>query len=102
LKKILNIFRVNPKVHAQKRLLILDTPEHVDSENIKFKIGFRNSAYQATNFFQSMILKIQKKWLKVAKMSHLKTRVALIELLDLSGIAIGNVRVPTCCYCSTT
>jgi hypothetical protein len=23
---------VNPKVHAKKRLLILDTPEHVDSE----------------------------------------------------------------------
>jgi hypothetical protein len=26
----------------------------------------------------------------------LKTRVALIELLDLSGIAVGNVGVPTC------
>jgi hypothetical protein len=26
-------------VHAQKRLLISDTPEHVDSENIKLKIG---------------------------------------------------------------
>jgi hypothetical protein len=33
---------VNPKVHAQKRLLILDTPEHVDSENIKLKIGPRS------------------------------------------------------------
>jgi hypothetical protein len=30
--------------------------------------------------------------------NRLKTRVALIELLDLSGIAVGNVRVPTC-YC---
>jgi hypothetical protein len=27
---------VNPKVRAQKRLLISDTPEYVDSENIKF------------------------------------------------------------------
>jgi hypothetical protein len=33
---------VNPKVRAQKRLLILDTPEHVDSENIKLKIGPRS------------------------------------------------------------
>jgi hypothetical protein len=30
-----------PKVHAKKKLLILDTPEHVDSENIKLKIGSR-------------------------------------------------------------
>jgi hypothetical protein len=28
--------------------------------------------------------------------NRLKTRVALIELLDLSGIAAGNVGVPTC------
>jgi hypothetical protein len=28
--------------------------------------------------------------------NRLKTRVALIELLDLSGIAVGNVGVPTC------
>jgi hypothetical protein len=37
---------VNPKVRAQKRSLILDTPEHVDLQNIKLKIGFRSSAYQ--------------------------------------------------------
>jgi hypothetical protein len=29
---------VNPKVRAHFFLLILDTPEHVDSENIKLKI----------------------------------------------------------------
>jgi hypothetical protein len=28
--------------------------------------------------------------------NRLKTRVALIEQLDLSGIAVGNVGVPTC------
>jgi hypothetical protein len=28
--------------------------------------------------------------------NRLKTRVALIELLNLSGIAVGNVGVPTC------
>jgi hypothetical protein len=28
---------VDSKVRAKKRLLILDTPEHVDSENIKFQ-----------------------------------------------------------------
>jgi hypothetical protein len=37
---------VNPKVRAKKRLLILDTPEHVDSENIKLKIGSRSLFYQ--------------------------------------------------------
>jgi hypothetical protein len=30
--------------------------------------------------------------------NRLKTRVALIELLDLSGIAVGNVGVPTCYF----
>jgi hypothetical protein len=30
---------VNPKVRGQKKLLIFDIPEHVDSENIKLKIG---------------------------------------------------------------
>jgi hypothetical protein len=34
----------------KKSLLILDTPEHVDSENIKFKIGHR---CLPTNFFQN-------------------------------------------------
>jgi hypothetical protein len=37
---------VNPKVRAQKRLLVLDTPEHVDSESIKLKIGSRSLLYQ--------------------------------------------------------
>jgi hypothetical protein len=38
---------VNPKRLAQKLiLLILDTPEHVDSENIKLKIGYRPLLYQ--------------------------------------------------------
>jgi hypothetical protein len=30
------------------------------------------------------------------KKNRLKTRVALLELLDLSDIAVGNVGVPTC------
>jgi hypothetical protein len=29
----------------KKRLLILDTPEHVDSENIKLKIGYGSFLY---------------------------------------------------------
>jgi hypothetical protein len=37
---------VNPKVHAKKRLLVLNTQEHVDSENIKLKIGSRSLLYQ--------------------------------------------------------
>jgi hypothetical protein len=37
---------VNPKVRHKKRLLISDTPKHVDSENITFLIGRRNLLYQ--------------------------------------------------------
>jgi hypothetical protein len=33
-------------VLAKKTQLILDTPEHVDSENIKFKIDHRSGVYQ--------------------------------------------------------
>jgi hypothetical protein len=57
---------LNPKVRAQKRLLILDTPsEHVDSEKIKFKIGFRSSA-APTNFFHFIkVAKIGKNWQKL-------------------------------------
>jgi hypothetical protein len=33
---------------TQQRLLILDTPEHVDSENIKLKIGPRSLLYLDT------------------------------------------------------
>jgi hypothetical protein len=43
---------VNPKVRAKKKLLILDTPEHVDSENIKLKMV---SGACSTNFFQNVI-----------------------------------------------
>jgi hypothetical protein len=35
---------VDPKVRAQKSLLILDTPEYVDSESIKLKIGHPHHA----------------------------------------------------------
>jgi hypothetical protein len=49
-RKLINLFShlklthhveglINPKVRAKNRLLILDTPEHVDSKNIKLKIG---------------------------------------------------------------
>jgi hypothetical protein len=47
-------------------LLILDTPEHVDSENIKLKIGPRPLFYQS---FSKYDLKIHKMWLKLAKIS---------------------------------
>jgi hypothetical protein len=36
---------VNPKVRAKKMLLILDSIEYVDSENIKLKIGRRTYLY---------------------------------------------------------
>jgi hypothetical protein len=43
---------INPKVRVKKRLLILDTTEHVDSENIKLKIGPRRGRGPcSTNFF---------------------------------------------------
>jgi hypothetical protein len=34
------------KCSHKKRLLIFDTPEHVSSENIKLKIGYRPLLYQ--------------------------------------------------------
>jgi hypothetical protein len=37
---------VNPKVRAKKMLLILNTPEHVDSEYIKLKIDSWSLFYQ--------------------------------------------------------
>jgi hypothetical protein len=40
-------------------------------------------------------LKIEKQHCFILK-NRLKTRVALLELLDLSDIAVGNVKVPTC------
>jgi hypothetical protein len=49
---------VNPKVCSQKRLLILDTPEHVDSENIKFKIGHRSSAFSKRDLNFKKVAKI--------------------------------------------
>jgi hypothetical protein len=53
---------VNPKVRAKKRLLILDTPEHVDSE-IKLKIGSQPLIHQ---LFLNGIFN-HKMWLKLAK-----------------------------------
>jgi hypothetical protein len=50
------------KCAHKKRLLILDTPEHVDSENIKLKIG---SQSLLNHFFQNVIFKVAKigqKW----------------------------------------
>jgi hypothetical protein len=59
---------VNPKVRElKKRLLILDTPEHVDSENIKLKIGSRSLLYL---LISKRDLKIHKMWLKLAKIDH--------------------------------
>jgi hypothetical protein len=48
-------------VRAKKRLLILDDPpDHVDSENIKLKIGSRSLLYQ---LFSKRDLKFIKFWL---------------------------------------
>jgi hypothetical protein len=53
-----NIFRFRPHIMLRDSLtqipLILDTPEHVDSGNMKFKIG-RRSSVASTNFFQNVI-----------------------------------------------
>jgi hypothetical protein len=47
---------VNPKVRAQKkRLLILDTPEHVDSEKPNRQIDSIVVRPPSTNFFQNVI-----------------------------------------------
>jgi hypothetical protein len=58
---------VNPRVHAKKRLLILDTPEHVESENIKFKIGHRSFAYQLFKKRDLYFIKCGINWQKLTK-----------------------------------
>jgi hypothetical protein len=52
------------KCAHKKRLMILDTPEHIDSENIKLKIGSRSWLYQ---LFSKRDLKVHKMWLNLAK-----------------------------------
>jgi hypothetical protein len=37
---------VDPNLMYKKPYLVLDTPEHVDSENINLKIGHGSSLYQ--------------------------------------------------------
>jgi hypothetical protein len=44
---------VNPKVLAKKRFLILDTPEHVDSEKLNRHIDI--GLPPSTNFFKNVI-----------------------------------------------
>jgi hypothetical protein len=47
---------------TQKTVLLLDTPEHVDSGNINFKIGL-------PSFFQNVIF--YKMWVKLAKIDQI-------------------------------
>jgi hypothetical protein len=57
---------------TQKRVqinlvMISDTPEHVDSENIKFLIGRRSYLYQLfkkRDFYSIYVAKIVQKWTK--------------------------------------
>jgi hypothetical protein len=54
----------NPNPVKKKSLLILDAPEHVDSGNMKFKIGRRSSVYQLfskRDFTSINVAKIGKK-----------------------------------------
>jgi hypothetical protein len=51
----------------KKSLLILDAPEHVDSGNMKFKIGRRSSVYQLfskCDITSMNVAEIGKKWPK--------------------------------------
>jgi hypothetical protein len=47
-------------------------------------------------------LKIENQHDIVSFQNRLKARVALLEPLDLSNIALGNVWVPTCCLWPST
>jgi hypothetical protein len=61
--------RVDPVDLALKnRNLFLDTPEHVESENIHLKIGHGLGGF-STNFFQKLI-QIHKMWLKLPKIGN--------------------------------
>jgi hypothetical protein len=55
------------KCAHKKRLLILGTPEHVESEIIKFKIGNRSSAYQLFKKRDFYLIKCGKNWQKMTK-----------------------------------
>jgi hypothetical protein len=59
---------INPKVRAQKKVTDFGYPgpEHVDSENIKLKIGSRSLLYQ---LFSKRDF-IHKMWLKLAKIDR--------------------------------
>jgi hypothetical protein len=53
---------------TRKCLLFLDTPEHVDSENINLKIGHGSYLYQLfskRNFYFKYVVEIGKKWPKM-------------------------------------
>jgi hypothetical protein len=52
---------VNPKVLAKKRILILDTLEHVDSEKLNRQIDL------GPPLFFPNVIKIHNMWLKLAK-----------------------------------
>jgi hypothetical protein len=60
----------NPNPMEYKLVTDFGNPEHVDSENIIFKIGCRSSLYQ---LFSKSDLKIHKMYLKLAKMTDFQT-----------------------------
>jgi hypothetical protein len=57
----------------------LDSPEHVDSENIKLKIGVRPPF---TNFFQNVIV-IHKMWLKLAKLDRFSNFLGFFHVFQV-------------------
>jgi hypothetical protein len=61
---------------------------------------YRNLSFFFEKLTKFIVFFEKKKFDKWTPLFHLKnrlkTRVALLELLDLSDIAVGNVGVPTC------
>jgi hypothetical protein len=59
------------KCEHKKKLLILNTPEHVDSENIKLKIGSRSLLYQLFSKRDFLLIKCGKNWQKFSIFQNL-------------------------------
>jgi hypothetical protein len=71
----------------KKRILILDTPEHVDSENIKLKIGPWTFLYQLFSKRDFLMHKIGRNRPKI-KFLQLESYEAKIDRFSL----------PSCCH----
>jgi hypothetical protein len=58
---------VDPNLMYKKTELVLDTPEHVESENIKLKKGYRPYLYQLFSKRDFNFIKCGENWRKMTQ-----------------------------------